>query len=157
MALQPSLVASDPGLDLVKGGAERRMSLRRKGVARKGMARGKLHRAVHAKGVALAADHHVRGTAAVEDLADRGVDFIDDPLAQGRSDIDMLAGDLDFHGVMGALSPPRSQSPDQPAVASLRRRSVDEGILMDSRYLATVRRAISTPEPLRISTIRSSE
>src|SRR3954471_5856012 len=38
-----------------------------------------------------------------------------------------------------------------------RRRSTDEGMRMASRYLATVRRAMSTPASLRISTIESSE
>ena len=37
------------------------------------------------------------------------------------------------------------------------RRSTDDGMRMDSRYLATVRRAISTCSPRKISTILSSE
>src|SRR5215216_6010449 len=38
-----------------------------------------------------------------------------------------------------------------------RRRSADEGMRMASRYLATVRRAISMPSPFKRSTMRSSD
>src|SRR5215470_750601 len=41
--------------------------------------------------------------------------------------------------------------------ARARRRCDEEGIRNDSRYLATVRRAISTPSARRISAIRSSD
>src|SRR3546814_5360851 len=39
----------------------------------------------------------------------------------------------------------------------MRRRSTEDGIRIVSRYFATVRRAMSMPSDLRISTIRSSD
>ena len=47
--------------------------------------------------MAVAADHHLGVAAAVEILADAGDEFGGDPLTQGLADVDMFAGNLDFH------------------------------------------------------------
>src|SRR5208282_1313649 len=57
----------------------------------------------------------------------------------------------DFHGAVLWLDGAHN------SIAFSRRRCTEEGMRIASRYLATVRRAMSTPSLSRISTIRSSD
>jgi hypothetical protein len=99
MALEPPLVAADPALDLVEGGAEGGVGVHSQGVALQGLARREKDRAVHAEGMALAADDNISGAPTGKDPADGLVDLVDHPLPQGGSDVDMFSGDLNFHEV----------------------------------------------------------
>ena len=97
MALQLALVAANPGFDLGERRAESRMGVGSEPMALQILSGREGYVAVHAKAVAVATDHHLGVAAAVEVLANAGDKFGGDPLTQGLADVDMFAGNLDFH------------------------------------------------------------
>ena len=68
-------------------------------VRRQLLARGQGDRTIDLEGAALSADDHVGAAAAVEVLGDPGGEFVGNSRSQSLADIDMLAGDLDLHGM----------------------------------------------------------
>ena len=80
------------------------MGVTARSMAKELLTRSQLYRTVGAEGVALLADDHVGGAAAVKILADAQGDFVGDSRSQSLTNVDMLAGDLDLHAVTTRLS-----------------------------------------------------
>src|SRR5579864_235509 len=182
MLFEPAMIAAQPFLD-----PQRRLVGAGIGVGRHafGVQRDlgiEMNGAFGAEAEAVPRQGQVPGIAAVEILGHGLGDAVADAVAQGRADVEVLSGNAKCHASLrystipaslelcigtGGVNAcrvehrmaPRNDEQAHPAAALCfsRRRCTDDGMRIASRYLATVRRAMSMPASRSLSTMVSSE
>ena len=101
------------------------------------------------------AEGDLRLQRVIEIFAGDLIQMVRDPRAQRVGHIDLLAGNRDLHRL--ARLRPESEPRRQAGTAFSRLRCTELGMRSASRYLATVRRAMSTPSRRSAATIASSD